>query len=214
MNALGIIHIARGYRKFLFRNYDLHLDKVWTGHSHQSLSQLSPFLPIFQLELLYLLPREIPKPACFFRARAARPGSTPPHISAIKSQGSCWQGTKHQSHPYSDLSGKFCSCPLGSFLLFYRSARWANEVRRSTKSLSMFLRPCQYHWGSVVVLMGYVTYGEDINQGWSNPTPHPEDNIAENSTVVAYKNQFPKSYWKILLTKTGIKKTFHNSPNI
>ena len=68
--------------------------------------------------------------------------------------------------------------------------------------------------GSVVVLMGYVTYGKDINQGWSNPTPHPEDNIAENSTVVAYKNQFPKSYWKILLTKTGIKKTFHNSPNI
>ena len=28
-------------------------------------------------------------------------------------------------------------------------------------------------------------------QGWKNPTPHPEDNKAENSTVGAYKNQFP-----------------------
>ena len=28
-------------------------------------------------------------------------------------------------------------------------------------------------------------------QGWNNPTPHPEDNIAKNSTVAAYKNQFP-----------------------
>ena len=28
-------------------------------------------------------------------------------------------------------------------------------------------------------------------QGWNNPTPHPEDNTADNSTVTAYKNQLP-----------------------
>ena len=28
-------------------------------------------------------------------------------------------------------------------------------------------------------------------QGWNNPTPHPEDNTADNSTVAAYKNQSP-----------------------
>jgi hypothetical protein len=28
-------------------------------------------------------------------------------------------------------------------------------------------------------------------QGWSNPTPHPEDNTADNATVVAYKEELP-----------------------
>ena len=28
-------------------------------------------------------------------------------------------------------------------------------------------------------------------QGWSNPTPHPEDNTADNATVAAYKGELP-----------------------
>ncbi len=28
-------------------------------------------------------------------------------------------------------------------------------------------------------------------QGWNNPTPHSEDNTAENSTIVEYQNQLP-----------------------
>ena len=28
-------------------------------------------------------------------------------------------------------------------------------------------------------------------QGWSNPTPHPEDNTADHPTVTAYKERFP-----------------------
>jgi ectoine hydroxylase-related dioxygenase (phytanoyl-CoA dioxygenase family) len=62
------------------------------------------------------------------------------------------------------------SIPSGSAVIF-DTAVWHCSRRGSSDGL-------RHLWG------GHY-------QGWNNPTPHPEDNTADNSTVTAYKNQLP-----------------------
>lgn len=77
--------------------------------------------------------------------------------------------------PKGDVEGKWegqveVEAPPGSAVIF-DTAVWHCSKRGSSAEL-------RHLWG------GHY-------QGWSNPTPHPEDNTASNPTIAAYKTELP-----------------------